>query len=121
MCSKRISRALVAALAVSACGAWERIADLSPDDTLPQRQQVQVWSAGKARVWHAVRFDADSVSGVPFHLSPSCDSCRVAIARAAVDSVRLGDPERIGMTFAGLVILAILAIGAALSQLGEGT
>ena len=34
---------------------------------------------------------ADTVSGVPFLKSLDCDSCRVRIARAEVDSLRFGE------------------------------
>jgi hypothetical protein len=40
---------------------------------------------------HGVVVGADTVSGVPFLKSPDCDSCRVRIERAEVDSLRLGE------------------------------
>lgn len=48
--------------------------------------------AGRMERWQSVVVGADSLSGVPFVRSPECDSCRRAVARSAVDSVRLGDP-----------------------------
>jgi len=90
----RAAVAVVTALAVSSasCGAgWHRPAQLEPG-TLAPRQQVQVWSGGTARRWHAVRVEPDSISGIPYLRSVDCDSCRTALPRAAVDSVRLGDP-----------------------------
>jgi hypothetical protein len=56
----------------------------------------------------------DSISGVPFTSSPSCDSCRVAVPRAMVDSVRLGNPTAgfwksvglgVGVTFAAAILI----------------
>ena len=120
MSSKRISCVVVVALLGSACGGWQRLDDLTPD-TLPQRQQVQVWSAGKARVLHAVRIGGDSITGVPFQLSPTCDSCRVAIPRADVDSLRVGDQEAPAIITIGLGIALFLALVASLAGFGEGT
>jgi len=41
---------------------------------------------------HGVIVGADTVSGIPFVRSLDCDSCRVGIERAEVDSLRIGDP-----------------------------
>jgi hypothetical protein len=41
---------------------------------------------------HGVIVGADTVSGVPFLKSLDCDSCRVRIEKAEVDSLRLGEP-----------------------------
>jgi hypothetical protein len=80
------------ALLTVGCGAgWHQPAALSPGP-MPNRQQVQVWSSGQMRRWHAVRVTEDSISGVPFAESPDCTDCRGSIARAAVDSVRIGNP-----------------------------
>ena len=64
----------------------------------------------QTRVLHAVTIRPDSVSGVPFHLQPQCDSCRVVIARSAVDSMRLGNQERGALRSLGL---GYVAMGAA--------
>jgi hypothetical protein len=84
----------VTALAVvcAACGAgWHRPAQLAPGPLSP-RQQVEVWSGGAVRRWHAVQVGPDSISGIAFLLPITCDACRTAVPRSAVDSVRLGDP-----------------------------
>jgi hypothetical protein len=41
---------------------------------------------------HGVSVGAGTVSGVPFLKSLDCDSCRVRIERAEVDSLRIGEP-----------------------------
>jgi hypothetical protein len=41
---------------------------------------------------HGVIVGADTVSGIPFLKSLDCDSCRVGIEQAEVDSLRLGEP-----------------------------
>jgi hypothetical protein len=76
----------------SSCAGWTRI-DVGADTTFGRRQQVQVWSGGRAQVVHAVRIQGDSLFAVPFHEPPSCDSCRIALPRARVDSLRAGDQE----------------------------
>jgi hypothetical protein len=69
----RAAGLFVLTLLNSACGAgWHR-PEPPPSGTLSPRQQVQVWQGGRALQWHAVRLGADSISGIPFLASPSCD------------------------------------------------
>jgi hypothetical protein len=83
---------LVAAVATVSCGAgWHRVEHPTPADLSP-RQQMEVWSGGSVRQWHAVRLSRDSVSGISYFQSVECDTCRRALARASVDSMRLGNP-----------------------------
>jgi hypothetical protein len=49
----------------------------------------------------------DSLTGVPFHLPPDCDSCRVGLPRATVDSIRLGSQERGALRSIGLGYVAV--------------
>ena len=103
----RRSRAalLASCLGLEACGAgWHQPPRLAPGP-LPPRQQVQVWQHGQAVRWHAFVMAQDSVSGVPFLRSVACDSCRQTLARAEVDSVRLGNPVAGFWKTMGLVIL----------------
>ena len=52
-----------------------------------------MWQHSQPLVLHAVQLTADSLFGVPFHVSVPCDSCRIALPRSAIDSLRLGDKE----------------------------
>jgi hypothetical protein len=80
-----------AAIGLAGCGAgWHR-AELTRGQ-LPARQQVEVWHSGTVERWHGVVLTGDSMSGVPYLRSLSCDSCRVTRPRAEVDSIRLGSP-----------------------------
>lgn len=77
-------------LVTQSCGAgWRRTGAL---DAIAPRQQVQVWQQGRALRWHAVRVDADTVRGIPFFQPLTCDSCRLAVPRNTVDSMRVGNP-----------------------------
>ena len=64
-----------------------------PGPSWPARQRAQVWRGGRAVVWHAVRVSGDSHSGVPFVHPPSCDSCRIGLPLAEVDSVCAGPAD----------------------------
>ena len=83
---------LVLATVIAGCGAGWRRTELSIVNLEP-RQQLQVWTGNKAVQWHGVRVMEDAVSGIPFFQPLGCDSCRQAIPRVAVDSVRVGDPD----------------------------
>jgi hypothetical protein len=107
---RRRSVALAGLCLVNACGAgWQR-EEVAPRGELPRRQQVQVWTGQRSRVLHGVRLGPDSLTGVPFHLPPDCDRCRVALPRAAVDSIRLGNQERGALRS---LALGYVAVGAA--------
>ena len=119
--AERSGLAAVTALAVlsASCGAgWHQPTQLEPGSLSP-RQQVQVWSGGTARRWHAVRVGPDSISGIPFLRPTTCDSCRTAVPRAAVDSLRLGDPmEGFWKTVALVVLVPAAILGVICAQHG---
>jgi hypothetical protein len=100
----------------SACsGGWHRVEDVTPR-ALPPRDQVQVWQGGRATLLHGVKLSSDTLCGVPFVDTPTCDSCRVQIPLEAVDSLRVGNKERGFFRTAGLV----LGIGAVWAYLFRG-
>jgi hypothetical protein len=105
-------RVFLLCLAAHGCAVWT---PLPPDDwntAKPTRQQVQVWIADSVVVLHAVIAQPDSLSGVPYLKHPSCDSCRIAIPMASVDSLRTGSTETGWWAFtgamAGLVAVIVL-------------
>jgi hypothetical protein len=97
----------------SSCGAgWHQPAVVGLG-TWRARQQVQVWQHQTVLRWHAVQVTADSVIGIPFVQPIECERCRLAVARAAVDSLRLGDPvagfwKSVGVGVAGVVALGVV-------------
>ena len=99
----------------SGCGAGWKREEITPERRLPPRQQVQVWRGKESRVLHAVMVNRDSVIGVPYQLPPDCDTCRVAIARTAIDSLRLGNKERGAWRGMGLAVAGMLVAGVLLS------
>lgn len=74
---------------LSACPSYQGTMSVGklPDPIAPA-DRYEFWSHGTGHQLHAVRVVGDSVIGVPWWNDPSCDSCRVALARADVDSVR---------------------------------
>jgi hypothetical protein len=109
---KRVGWIVIGAL-TSACGAgWHQQIPAS-SGALSPHQQVQVWQGGTALRWHAVRVSADSVSGISFLQPTSCDSCRTALPRASVDSIRLGSPvagfwKTIGLISGAFVVAGVI-------------
>jgi hypothetical protein len=107
----------MASLPVAGCGAgWHRV-PLNGPEALSSHQQVQIWTRDGVHRWHAVVVSQDSVSGVHFLEPPECDSCRVTLARAAVDSLRIGNPtagfwKSVGITV-GVMFSTMIAICAA--------
>jgi hypothetical protein len=112
LCHRPLAVLLAGLWFLEGCGAgWHQPAELGAAPLKP-RQQVQVWQGGSVNRWHGVQVTADSIAGIPFQRPLDCDSCRVAVPRAAVDSLRLGDPEAAFWKSIGLGLGSILAIGA---------
>ena len=105
---------LVHVAITAGCGAgWRQPRDLTPG-ALSTRQQVRVWQGGESARWHAVVLTPDSISGVHWREDVNCDSCRVALPRAHVDSLQLGNPtagfwKTTGLVF-GLMMGALYVI-----------
>jgi len=84
---------------------------------IPPPQQAQLWLGNRDVRLHGLIITADSISGVPYFQSPSCDSCRVTMPRTAVDSVRFGDPDgavaasAIGVALVVLLVYAYVHCG----------
>lgn len=74
---------------LSACSSYQGAVAIGelPEPIAPA-ERYEFWSHGTGHQLHAVRVVGDSVIGVPWWKDPACDSCRVALARAEVDSVR---------------------------------
>jgi hypothetical protein len=74
---------------LSACSSFQagRPLDQLPLPVSPQ-QRIEVWSGGQRFQLRAVTIDADSLHGVRWLDHPDCDSCRIALVRSSVDSVR---------------------------------
>jgi hypothetical protein len=95
--------ALAVSLIVSGCASWHRepIGEL---DRVRPEAVVEVWRGGQRTELRAVRLGADDISGIPFFRPRGCDSCRIALLRSSVDSIRQG-----GSTFEGP--MAVLIVG----------
>jgi len=108
MSADRIVAACLSLLILaSGCSAgWKRVHPPGPM-TYSKRQQVQVWHGTEAVVLHAVAVDSATLSGVPFIEHPDCDSCRIRLPIASVDSVRLGNQERGFLLGVGAVVLSM--------------
>ena len=65
---------------------WQREEMIIPGD-LPREQLIDIWSGGTVYRWHAAVYTPDSITGIPSTLPTTCDSCRIALQRSAVDSI----------------------------------
>ena len=106
---RRVVLALLG-LSLAGCGAgWQRV-EVVPSQAVPPRQIVQVWHDGVGEQWHGVVVTADSISGIAFIKRLDCDSCRHALFRAEVDSLRFGDPATPGVIVGLAPIVALLVL-----------
>jgi hypothetical protein len=105
-------RSLLLLLVISSgagCSTWQTTTDLDqfpmPTDSTAT---VDVWGKEGHQKLRAVRIDADSVHGLPAEGPAPCDSCRVAIPRAAVDSIRSVKLDGAGTGIMGVVIAVMM-------------
>ena len=105
---------LLLLISVAGCVNWSDAAPPTPQE-FPARQQVKVWAGDSSIRLQSVRFTTDSISGTPYNDPPACDSCRVAIALAQVDSLQSGkSPETLSMVLIigiPVVALTVLTLG----------
>jgi hypothetical protein len=105
---------------------WDREEMILPGN-LPPEQQVKIWSADSVFWWHAVVYTRDSITGIPYTIPTTCDSCRIALPRQAVDSIRVGNPpslreyqqQEAGSFVAAMVLVGILEIALAIFHIGK--
>ena len=88
---------------------WVRVQDAGGLGNNP-RQRVQLFSGARALDVHGFRVEPDSVSGVPYLKPLACDSCRVRVARSAVDSVRVVGDDDPTMLLLGAGIAVALVV-----------
>jgi hypothetical protein len=102
---------------VAGCTAWSRFAGV-PQNPIPERERFQLWRDGSAVVVHGLAASEDSLSGVPAWRPPSCDSCRVALARDDVDSIRV---RKYSAVRTWILVGSVLGIGVLLGAANPGS
>jgi hypothetical protein len=85
---------LLAAFALNGCGANWRPVGTAETRTFNPATVLEFHSRDQLVRLHGVRFERDSVSGIPWLEHLSCDSCRVHYALADISQARIGDPGR---------------------------
>lgn len=95
---------------------WQREEMIIPGD-LPREQLIDIWSGDTVVRWHAAVYTPDSITGIPATLPATCDSCRIALPRSAVDSIYVS-PVKVSRTdgtrdndITPLQVLLILFVG----------
>lgn len=111
---------LAATLLSSGCSTWQTTTDL---DQVPvaadSTATYDIWGKDGHQKLRAVRVDADSVHGLSGMGPVACDSCRVAIPRSAVDSIRSVKSDGAGTGIMGVVIAVLLLPLILLSMMPE--
>ena len=105
---------------VTGCVNWSSSRPPTPQ-TFATREQVRIWADNRTLRLQAVRFEGDSITGIPYQHSPTCDSCRIAIAVSQVDSIQAGkSPEALAMVLIiGLPAIGLAYIAAIASGMGD--
>jgi hypothetical protein len=78
-------------IAMTGCAVWKPMA--TPLAVDPRGDQAfQVWTAERSYALYELHISRDSITGIPLIDDRHCRECRVAIKRADVDSIQVGDP-----------------------------
>jgi hypothetical protein len=97
-------------LAATGCGAGWRTVPAPLPERFEKRQAIEAWTRGQPIRLHGVTLSPDSITGIRLYSPLDCDSCRVALPRAEVDSLRSGDPVAGLLGSASMAILALLGL-----------
>ena len=99
---------LLIMLAPIACSRWSRPEPPSPAE-YPSTRNIKVWAKGRTLRLHNVHFRNDTLIGVPSTAAPDCDSCRVYLPIAQVDSVQADPSDTLPIALA-MVPIAIVVL-----------
>lgn len=108
---------LILAVLQTACGAgWKQPSPPRVEQGFEAHQQVQVWRSDESLRLHGVVIDSSVVTGVPFLHSLECDTCRISVPLATVDSIRIGNPtggflRSVGLTLGVWLVVGLLLYG----------
>lgn len=104
---------LLAAIALNGCGAnWRPVPAATPQNLKPATV-LEFHARDQLVRLHGVRFERDSVSGIPWLEHLSCDTCRVHYALADISQARTGEPGRAAWS----IVLPVVGIAALLEVL----
>jgi len=116
-----VGAAALGALGASACTFWYPKPN-ALQAPVPAHRAVQVWSGGKSYDLHDVTVQRDTVRGSTNWTTLECDTCVVALAVPAVDSVkvkRVSIPATMLFSLTALATITFVAIRASLGGPGS--
>jgi hypothetical protein len=100
---------LVVAIALDACGPnWQPVSVAQPR-TLDAGTVLEFHAKDQLVRLHGVKFERDSLSGIPWLEHLTCDTCRVHYALADVSQARTGNP---GATAWNILLPFTIIVGA---------
>ncbi|HEY2848611.1 MAG TPA: hypothetical protein VGI97_01945 [Gemmatimonadaceae bacterium] len=111
-----ITLLLLAATLLNACGAHWTPVTMPQQKPLDERVVLEFHARDQLIRLHGVRFEGDSLSGIPWLEHLSCDTCRVHYAVAEISGARTGAPGN--AAWGPIVPLAVLLSLAGLAIAG---
>lgn len=95
-------------LGLSACGpGWQPVSVARPQ-TMNEGTILEFHAKNELVRLHGVRFERDSLSGIPWLEHLTCDTCRVHYALTDVSQARTGNP---GATAWNIMVPFVLIVG----------
>ena len=85
------------------------------------RPRLQIWTRERSYALYELRVTDEEISGIPLIDDRHCRECRVAIKRADIDSIQVGDPARgtaTTLAVAGTAVLGFMGVMLLLYRIG---
>lgn len=108
--------ALLLPFALIGCAGWRGV-ELQRTPTLREGDILEFHAQDKTVRLHGVRFERDSLNGVPWLKHLNCDSCRVRYAIAEISDARVGHPETVGWVVVLVPLIVLYSFWHAFSGL----
>lgn len=116
---RSLSGALLLAT-TAGCAAWKPMGAPLPRNP-PGDHAFQIWTRERSYALYELRVTDEEISGIPLIDDRHCRECRVAIKRADIDSIQVGDPARgtaTTLAVAGTAVLGFMGVMLLLYRIG---
>jgi hypothetical protein len=98
------------ALLIVACATPAQQVTLQPGVAVAPEQRLALWQGPQVDTLHGVRASDSTLSGVPVWQPISCDSCRIVLPLATIDSVFKLPRRRSGLAPAATAVVGAAAM-----------
>ena len=108
---RRMKPLLAFLILIAGCAPAAERVTVQPGVAVAPDQQLALWQGAQVDTLHGVQVSDSILSGIPAWQPSACDSCRIALPLATVDSVFALPKGRNGLTAAAAAVGAAAMAG----------